>query len=282
MTDETTRTTYRSLRVSIVALALLLVTSLVIEMVRSGGRYGSISAFYYSPARAALVGSLVALGPALVAIRGRAGAEDVMLDLAGMLIPVVAFVPTSRDLGEAVCGPGITTCLPPELTAAIENNVAALCVVGLAVLAFAWRSSGTRVRTTTVGLLAATGLWLAVTVWFVVGRDTFLTGAHDLTAAAFFVLVAAVAWVNGRHAPQRVTVRMLSPRRYGHAYRLISVLMVLTILVAAGLHVAATVAGLTLWFATTLVVETLLLLLFVAFWVLQTAENWDREPTGAP
>ena len=86
--------TYRYLRVGIVALALLLALAVVGEIVvGDAGLLGSISAYYFTPVRDVFVGVLVALGLGLIVIRGR-GVEDVLLNLAGMLAPVVAFVPT--------------------------------------------------------------------------------------------------------------------------------------------------------------------------------------------
>lgn len=277
--DDTTRTSYRYLRVSVVALALLLTVSLAVEIARRGGEeLGSISAYYYSPARSVVVGSLVAIAPALVAIRGRRGWEDVGLDLAGMVLPLVALVPSSRDLGPAVCGAGRQRCIPPRLEPAIENNVVALLVVGAAVLAFAvWTRGAGRERPTVVGLLAAAAVWLGTTAWFWLGRASFLAWAHYAAAVVFFVLIAGVAFLNGRGAPQRLDVPVLRPVRYGQAYAAIGGLMVTTILVAVVLFSGHRLVGLPLAPSTTFVVEAVLLVLFVTFWVLQTAENWDRE-----
>jgi hypothetical protein len=273
--DLTTRKTYRYLRVAVVGMALLLVTSLVIEMVWGDGpMLGSISAYYYTPVKAVFIGSLVAIGPALVAIKGRPGWEDALLDLAGMVIPVVAFVPTPLTHG---CPTGVDTCLPEDLVPGVVNNVSALLVVGAVALVFAWWSARPRGRAMTIALLVATGAWLAFGLWFVLSRDTFLTGAHDAAALTFFVLIAAVAWINGRRAPERGNVRGMSPRGYAGTYKVISLLMGLTMVVAVVLYGAAALSGGTLWFATILVVEAILLVLFVVFWVLQTAENWNEE-----
>ncbi|MFN3600813.1 MAG: hypothetical protein ACK4UY_05425 [Dietzia sp.] len=55
---------------------------------------GSLSAFYYSPARSLFVGVLVAIGVALVAYRGYTRGENALLNVAGILSVVVALVPT--------------------------------------------------------------------------------------------------------------------------------------------------------------------------------------------
>ena len=100
--------TYRYLRLSLVGLVVLLLFCVWLE--RLGGaqanrHLGSISAYYYTPARSVFVGALVAIGISLVAIVGRRGFEDTALNIAGMLAPVVAMVPTPRGAGGEPCDP---------------------------------------------------------------------------------------------------------------------------------------------------------------------------------
>jgi hypothetical protein len=274
------RATYRALRVAIVALALLLATSVVIEVVWGDGeRFGSISGYFYSPVRSVLVGTLVAVGPALVAIKGRPGWEDTLLDLAGMVVPLVAFVPVPHAADPGVC-PGGDRCVPPDLVPGVDNNVTALLVVGALVLAFAWwNRADVAPGTVRVGLVVATGVWLAFGVWFVGWHDAFLVGAHYAAAIVFFVCIAGAAAYAARNvnAPPVGKPKGLSPDGYSTAYRVISVLMLATVAVAA-------LAGLVGWWRDVdpwpyrlFTVEAVLLGLFVVFWVLQTAENWDEE-----
>ena len=54
----------------------------------------SISAFYYTPARGLFVGTLVAIGVAMVAYRGYTRGENRLLNAAGTLAVVVALFPT--------------------------------------------------------------------------------------------------------------------------------------------------------------------------------------------
>src|SRR5205085_6408417 len=65
---------------------------------------GSISAYYYTPVRGMFAGALLAIGACLVCIRGSTTVEDILLNVAGMLAPVVALIPTPPDkkLPEAV------------------------------------------------------------------------------------------------------------------------------------------------------------------------------------
>lgn len=277
--DETTRKTYRYLRVSVVAMAGLLVVSLIIELLwGEGEKFGSISGFYYSPVHSIFVGVLVGFAPALIAIRGRYGWEDTLLDLAGMLIPLVALVPTPRDQAKGVCEGERLRCVPPDLEPYVANNVWALVVVGVIALVFAWRTAGpSRTPAMTTGLRAATGAFVVFTLWFVAFRDLFLLGAHYISAILFFLLIAAVAYLNGRAVKGRSNVRMMTAKRYSDSYSTISVLMIATLVLTLGLYLVGWVAGFSAPDGTIFVVEAILLVLFLVFWVLQTAENWDEE-----
>lgn len=110
----------------------------------------TISAYYYSPVRSVFVGVLVGAAFSLVAIRGRRGAENALLDLAGMLLPLVAIVPTPVEgTSDAPCLRGVRY-IPEEFLAGVEVGVAALLILGAVGLVFggwstawlrgAWRS----------------------------------------------------------------------------------------------------------------------------------------------
>ena len=142
--DPCAAATYRYLRVSVAVMGLLLFVGIGLDVASGGERFGSISGYFYSPVRSLFVGALVAIGPALIAIKGRPGWEDMLLDLAGMVIPVVALVPAPRELGQAVCGAGAERCVPPDLVPAVVNNVTALAVMGVPVLVFAWWTGAAR------------------------------------------------------------------------------------------------------------------------------------------
>lgn len=81
--------TYRYLRLAMVALVGMLAAGVVIGASRAGQLLTSLSAYYYTPAQSVFVGALVAIGVCLIVIRGE-DTEDVALNLAGMLAPVVA------------------------------------------------------------------------------------------------------------------------------------------------------------------------------------------------
>jgi hypothetical protein len=285
--SESTRKTYRYLRLTVVALTLLLVASLVIEIGwGTSTGLGSISAYYYTPVRSIFVGSLTSIGFALVAIKGRDGAEDTMLNLAGMLAPVVALVPTPVDAGPGMSCPGRTArCVPAEFLPSVANNVTSLIVVGALALLVAWRtawSGGPPSRATRLGLAGSVVVWAAFSLWFVLGRASFLGGAHYAAAVPFFALMAGVAVVNARWAASRVRVRGLRPSQYRVVYAAIAGGMLATIAVAGLLAALDRWAGVTLAASWLFVVEAVLVVLFTAFWACQTAENWeDGIPEGA-
>jgi len=277
---SSTRTTYRSLRVAIVAMALLLAVSLLIEIVWGDGvRYGSISGYFYSPVRNVLVGTLVAIGPALIAIKGRPGWEDSLLDLAGMVVPFVAFVPAPTAPEPDGC-PGDDRCIPPDLVPGVDNNVAALLVVGTLVLVFAWWNradvpEGSR----RVGLSVLTAVWVAFGLWFVLGHASFLVGAHYAAAIVFFVSIAGAAAYAARQVnrPPVGNPKGMSPDGYSTAYGWLSLLMLATVVGAAIAALVGWWRGAEEWRYTLFTVEAVLLGLFVVFWILQTTENWDEE-----
>ncbi len=261
--------TYRYLRVSIVAMALLLAIALVVEI--SAGEsvvlLGSISEYYYSPVRNVLVGALMAIGLSLVAVKGREGAEDVMLNLAGMLAPIAAVVPLP-----------VEGAIPAAFVPGVENNVTALLVLGLVGLVFAaWTARGGVAAYGRAVLVGAVG-WLVLTAWFVLGRDSFLSGAHYATAVPMFGLIAGTALVNARHARERTAIPGMSPSSYARSYAVIALGIFGTVL-AAGLFFLLSLVGFEPVASWIFWVEALLLTLFAAFWILQTMENWyDGTP----
>ncbi|OWY63029.1 hypothetical protein B7486_55270, partial [cyanobacterium TDX16] len=83
--------TYRYLRIGMIGAVGLLTTSIWIEHgnVQEPCFQTSISAYYYTPVRAVFVGCLLAVGLALIVIKGRTALEDTCLNSAGMLAPLV-------------------------------------------------------------------------------------------------------------------------------------------------------------------------------------------------
>jgi hypothetical protein len=282
--SESSTKTYLYLRVGLVALALFLGASLVIEMAFGDTEWlGSISAYYYTPVRSVFVGTLTAMGVCLIAIKGRdRPREDLMLNLAGMCAPVVALVPT--PLEDAACG-GATRCVPDAFVPGVVNNVQALLVVGVVGVLFAARTvrRDTNERGDLLAIGVSAGGLVAFALWFAFGRDSFLDYAHYGTAVPMFGLIVAVALVNAAEVDEFVaaggTLTVGHAETYKKAYRAIAYFMGAVIGGALVLFVVKAVTGSEPFAHWVFVVEALLLTAFTAFWILQTLQYAED---GAP
>lgn len=277
--------TYRYVRLAIVAAVAMLAIGVVVQVVRDGTALSSISAYYFTPMRDVFVGAILAGSLGLIAVRGRAGWENVLLDLAGLLLPVVAFLPVPLpgmpagvDLAPFTCPDGRRECVPPEAVPAVETGLTTLLVVTAVVLGFA---AWTSVRQEDPdpaerrGLLAATVVWLVVAVLFwsgadAPGRDLVLRYGHYTAAVSGFAVLVAVARINAARSQDSFTVRGRT-LGYGTIYRGVWMLMALVLAggLAAGVLVdRSAVPRLILW------LEASLLALFAVFWTAQTVEFW--------
>jgi hypothetical protein len=283
--SQSTTKTYLYLRVGLVALAVFLATSLVIELVFGEGPWlDSISAYYYTPVRSVFVGTLTAMGVCLIAIKGRdRPREDLMLNLAGMCAPVVAMVPTPLE-GSAACG-SATSCVPARYVPGVVNNIEALLVVGAIGVLFAARTvrRGARERADLVALGASVAGVVGFGAWFALGRQSFLDYAHYGTAVPMFALIVAVALVNAAKVEEFVAaggrLTMGRAATYKRAYRWIAYVMGWVIGGALALFLTEAVTGAEPFAHWVFVVEALLLAAFTAFWVLQTLQYAED---GAP
>lgn len=297
--DVASRKTYRYLRIGIVAAVVLLGASVLLERskVDAGCWQTSISAYYYTPARAVFVGALMAIGLSLIVIKGNTGLEDGFLNAAGMLAPIVALVPIGNP---GTCWSIEPSPLPtvrnpvtddlelaPWVESNIENNIEALLWAGaaalltaavIAVIAFA---VGTRRgqspalssawtgpdRGTFFSLLAVAGFLVVGAVLFATW-DRFEENAHGLAAYAMFGFLTAAAVVNA------LECRRFGLRWYARLYGLIAVLM----------GAAALLIFVNDWDHKTLALEIVEIALFAGFWVVQTRELWHttvRAPAPA-
>jgi hypothetical protein len=267
--------TYRYLRVALVSLVVLLFGSVVIEWLATGPSclQPSISAYYYTPARAVFVGVLVTMGVCLIALEGNTEAEDVLLNFAGMLAPGVAFVPTS-DSGECHSVPLSAV----DVGADVANNMQALFVAGILVGAVAFviarreAADGTLGRWERIGILVTVAVLGGGVVWFYVARSSFVAHAHGAAAVPMFLALVVVVWLNARDVQQSVQAGALATRAgaYVPVYRGIAVGMLVALAVTVLLSWLTGSTSVVLW------VEVVLITLFAAFWVVQTVELWNR------
>lgn len=281
---------YRYLRLSIVVLVATLGMSLLIERGKASCLQGSISAYYFTPVHAVFVGALVAMGVVMVALKGRDPVEDLFFNLAGVLAPVVAFVPTGRPT--TICSRADDE-VRVDTTALVSNNVPALLFGAAIAIVVAYgvaqRQRKVRVqdqvrevpRSTAVGIVLS-ALLLGVGVgWYLIDVDTFVNHAHGVAAAAMFVAIwcavmlnagwptRAIRWVYRRLEVDPPSVFGSARSSYRRWYQGISVFM-------AG---AAVAVGVTLvlkwkWEQRVFWLEAAEITPFALFWLLQTFEWW--------
>ena len=242
-----------------VAVVLGLGASVVIERVKAspGCFQTSISAYYYTPVRGVFVAALVTLGVCLICLRGSTDVEDLLLNAAGMVAPVVAFVPTPSFVRSCTSVPA-----PIEHASAnVANNIVALLIVsGIAliivggVLVFAETTVLARIGGA-VGAL----LWAITLVVFLSARDAFLDNAHNAAAVLMFLCIVGAA-VDNALDTKRASLR--------------AVYIALAAGMVAALVIISVVGRATGWRYYTILLETVVLALFVVFWLVQTADLW--------
>lgn len=262
--------TYRYVRLSMVTLVLGLAAAVAVERfkVPHGCFQHSISAYYYTPVRGMLVGGLVGIGVCLVALRGNNDAEDALLNLAGMLAPVVAFVPTPNP-GSCSSTPGAGG----DRSADVFNNMTALFVlggIGLALTAWLLWKDPDRPRSAVVGFALGVALLVAAVLVFALARAFFLRNAHYAAAITMFAAIVGVVVLNalGFHR-KRVAEGRAPAHPLTNRYAVIAGAMVAG---AGGIGVWDLTVG---WDHAVLWIEGTLIALFGTFWVMQTEELWE-------
>ena len=128
--------TYRYLRLATIPLLLMLLISVALESLRGTPcLLGSISAYYYTPARGAFIGGLFAVGACLIVYKGNDPLEDVLLDFSGFMAFVVALVPTIVDTS---CGAKYPTQNLDLTAEAVRNNITTLLIATALAVAARW------------------------------------------------------------------------------------------------------------------------------------------------
>ena len=272
LTDAAIKT-YRYLRVAVIVFIVALAASVALERAHATHLQESISAYYYTPAHSVLVATLVGLGACLVALKGCNDTEDLLLNIAGMLAPIVALVPTSEP--SEIYGSKALTITRARVL--IGNNVVALLIAGAAALAVAYLVERSKRPSTVVhvrpvdaiGLASAAGMIVVGGGIYWKQRRFFLDHAHTASAIAMFAIVGIVVVLNSRRAGVQ------GKPRYERSYAIAAGVMAAGVLVVVGHLVVDT------WKPWNFTLESVELLGFAGFWIVQTFELWDLG-AGAP
>jgi hypothetical protein len=259
--------------VAIVGLTVLLAVSVGWQMVADGSVRGSISAYFYGPPRDVLVGALIGVGAALIALDARLRAEGVALTAAGLFAVVVGLVPTPLPAARAGgCGRA-ARCIPGHALDGVVNNVGAALVVGAAGLVAAGYLRLKATRRPGWSLSVAAAIYLVAAVGFLVWRPVFLVAAHGIASACLFVTMITVVLYHARRARERSCPSRLGGANYGRIYRVIASVMIV-VAAASAVLVALARTGRAPFFAWQLAVEAAVIVTFLAFWIAQTVQFW--------
>jgi hypothetical protein len=194
-----------------------------------------------------------------------------LLNVAGVLAPIVAFVPTSPPSESC----SSTAFVGGDAKAFIDNNVLAFAIGGAITIGIAYIAARVMGKATVrkvdspslVGLVLGVVLLGVGLIWYVLFRDSFLDRAHGGAAIAMFVIIGVVMVINARSAQPA----------YKKVYALTASAMALSVAVVV---IAKLVTG--DWRHQILWLEILELVVFVVYWVAQTVEHWEGGvPTGA-
>ena len=278
--------TYRSLRGAMIALLLMLLLSVGYQWWWETGHscwLGSISAYYYTPARTVFVGSLCALGASLIAYKGHSSEEDVLLNFSGVMAFVVAMVPTVPD---GLCGPNAYTQTPAEIAAAVRNNIWSLVVVAVVaavIVAVLKRGAMTRdpaarptPRSIVVTLVCA-GVVLVELTLFLVLRDRFIALSHGIAAGTMVAGVIAVMVLSALRTEERHRA-VGDDTGAGYRRTYIAIAVALTVALGGTVTAALTLTG---FDRLILVAEVIIIVLFCTYWGVQTKELWDLGEVSA-
>jgi hypothetical protein len=298
--------TYTAIRMGVVAVIVALGFAVWREIANSPDHcvQRSLSAYYYTPVRPVFVGALVVIGFAMIVMWGRTAVEDAALNLAGLLLTVVALVPT-LDANYCSIPQSVRGRVPSSATTPISDDAlitanaetvsrsmsSLLVVLGLLLVFLAvagvvtyYRAPPDR-RPTTHAVIAYAVTWvlaaLAVLVYYLLYRDAddpdsaFNHQVHSWSAnIAVALIVVAVVSAAVQKARSDETTRT----RWVWSYALLAGLMVVTAVVIKGGDRLDLFSG---WVDdhATFLLEAILIALLGIFWILQTI---DRRDQGAP
>lgn len=287
----TPQKTHRYLRLSLVLIVFALLVSVALQsfvvmwepMMFGWNPPHSISHAIYTPARDVFAGALIATSVVLLALSGRSRATT-LLDACAVLAPLIAIVPTgladTRAVGHIPC-PIATECIPAGYVGSAKAGIAVYAVVVVAVvitMAVIRRRTRTPNRAAVlVSLFALVTAAVVTALAFAPALNEYfpfnfwpVNSIHFAVTLLFFGVFAAVPilYAGGPLEPGETPP---TPRQRS-VYRWIAGLLIadLVLLVVAVLFRQT--------FGETPVVligEAVALILFAAFWWVQTFQRWN-------
>lgn len=298
--------TYLALRLGMVAVIATLGVSLLKEIFTNDPNcaQGSISAYYFTPVQSVFVGTLVALGVGMIVLWGKTWVEDGFLNLAGLMAPVVAFVPTKpTNLCSLVdnLGNPVSETEHPRRTRvtlveaahdSIFNNMLSYFIVVGAVLLLLVAVGVYAQAAGNVPLVTADkrGYWIPLAIAavvyavglfaFVAHREWFYDNAHKYSAILLFafIVIVILAAAYDKFAHPVASPAAGSSGVWKWLYLVVGLVMVIgaAVIVAGGTWVWEDSGAGT---HKTFLVESWMLGLLLVFWIAQTI---DRRRQGAP
>jgi hypothetical protein len=236
------------------------------------------------------VAALAVIGVALFSIRGGTRSEEILLNMAAFLAPVVAFVPTGWSSSD--CPSNLTPISKTAVDRLLSgdrffakfssNNLVALVIGSLLGLALAvaltlirsdrsgngaWRKEKENLLTPLLvpavgsALIVAAGL-----IWHRYWPASFNTHAHSYAAILMFILVGIVMVSTGERdkTPVYRWLYFAGP----------------SVMLGGGVAILIT-GKLVRWQHEVLVLELVEATVFVLFWLLQTIELWEGGPPAS-
>jgi hypothetical protein len=262
---------YRDLRVGLAVVMLMFAVAVIIDAVPKRCVQGALSEYFYTPAHSIFIATLLGFTILFFVYRGSSDTEDALLTLAGVAALVAALVPQ---------GPP-QLCTPPflpkdfEIEKIIQPNVWAVVVALVLGWSLTWwqnRYNHPRPTRSAGGTLALYFLRVVVAgglLCLICDTELFLGQAHGaagvLMLSAFIATVFTTAFLANRE--EKVQGR----RDYRNFYKLIALLMLLTLIGVITLHIKRPNVIPIPWIT---VLEALLILEFLAYWVVQSVELW--------